>query len=520
MMGTAEMNKNLIYLLALIVIVLSACTRKQPAVCSNPAPGFLISNVQIIDGSGAPASAGAVRIADGLIASVGDIQPCAGEAVIDADGQTLAPGFIDTHSHADGGIFDHPDAPAAVNQGITTVVVGQDGGSPYPLGDFFARLEASPATINFAAYVGHNTLRDEVMGEDFKRIATAEEIEAMKAILATELESGAIGLASGLEYEPGIHSETNEVIELAHVAAAAGGRYISHIRSEDRWFEDAIDEIIQIGRETGMPVQISHIKLAMKRLWGSADELISKLDAARAEGIDITADIYPYEYWQSTIMVLLPDRDHTNRETIAEVLDQIAPPDGLWMTRFAPNPDYVGKTLAEIADLREIDTTTAFTQIAQEALDWKEETGERAEMIIGTSMETADIGNLMLWAETNICTDGGLQDLHPRGMGSYPRVLGRYVREQKLMPLETAIYKMTGLAAEHMGFTDRGFIREGAVADLVLFNPDTVIDHATPLAPHELSEGITSVWVSGELVFAGQTATTRRPGKVIRRALQ
>lgn len=511
------MLARLSILLAALTMV--ACSRDEAPTCRNDPPGYLIHNVSIVDGSGSPAFAGAVRISNGMIAEVGDLEQCMGESMIDGGGRTLAPGFIDTHSHADGGIFEHPDALSAVSQGITTVVVGQDGGSPYPLADFFERLAATPATINVASYVGHNTLRSEVMGEDFKRTATNEELTAMKEMLVSELESGALGLASGLEYEPGIHSETSEVIELAHVAAAVGGRYISHIRSEDRWFEDAIDEIIQIGRETGMPVQISHIKLAMKRLWGSADDLIAKLDAARAEGIDITADIYPYEYWQSTMMVMLPDRDYTNRETIAEVLDQIAPPDGLWMTRFTPNPEYVGKTLTEIAALREVDTITAFSQIAGEAERMRLETGERAEMIIGTSMETADIGDLMVWPQTNICTDGGLTDLHPRGIGTYPRILGRYVREQKLMSLETAIHKMTGLAAAHVGITDRGIIRKGAVADLVLFEPDTVIDRATPLAPSELSEGITSVWVGGELVFAGGTATSHRPGKVIRRSM-
>lgn len=268
-----------------------------------------------------------------------------------------------------------------------------------------------------------------------------------------------------------------------------------------------------------MPVQVSHIKLAMKRLWGSADDLIAKLDAARAEGIEITADIYPYEYWQSTIMVMLPDRDYTNRETIAEVLDQIVPPDGLWMTRFAPNPDYVGKTLTEIAGLREVDVITAFSQIAEEAHKWEQETGEDAESIIGTSMVQADIGELMIWPHTNICTDGGIVSRHPRSTGAFTRVLGRYVRERNVLPLEEAIHKMTGLSASHMGFTDRGLIRQGAIADLVLFDPDTVIDHATPLDPIALSEGITYVWVAGELVFSDGEATGNRPGRVIRRLM-
>ncbi len=506
--------------LLLTAPMLFACTQEEATVCRNDPPGFLNANVEIIDGSGSPAVAGAVRISDGLIADIGDLQQCDGETVVDGGGQTLTPGFIDTHSHADGGIFEHPDALVVVIQGITTVVVGQDGGSRYPLNDFFTKLEQAPATLNVASYVGHNMLRREVLGDDYRRAATDEEVAVMADMLASELESGALGLSAGLEYEPGIYSATSEVLALAQVAADAGGRYISHIRSEDRWFEDAIDEIILIGRETGMPVQVSHLKLAMKRLWGDAAKTLAKLDAARADGVQITADIYPYEYWQSTIMVLLPERDYTDREAIAEVLDQIAPPDGLWMTKFDPNPDYVGKTLSEIADLREVDVVTAFSQLAEEADLMQQETGQRAESIIGTSMESSDISELIAWPESNICTDGGIVNLHPRSAGSFPRVLGRYVREQNLMPLEEAVHKMTGLTAAHMGFTDRGLIRQGAVADLVLFDPATVIDHATPLAPSELSEGITSVWVSGELVFADGAATDNRPGKVIRRLMQ
>ncbi len=509
------MNRSIACLL-LGSILFSSCSREESPACVNDS-GFLVTNVSVLDGTGAPAVQAGVRVTDGLIADVGALDACTGEIVVDGNGQTLAPGFIDTHSHADGDLEAVPDALAAVSQGITTVIVGQDGGSQYPLAEYFGKQETSPSTINIASYVGHNRLRSEVMGEDFERAATDEEVATMAEILKSELEAGALGLSAGLEYEPGIHSETSEVLTLAQVAADAGGRYISHVRSEDRWFEDAIDEIILIGRETGMPVQVSHIKLAMKRLWGSADDVIAKLDDARAEGINITADIYPYEYWQSTIMVLLPDRDHTNRETIAEVLDQIAPPDGLWMTRFQPNPEYVGKTLTEIAAIREVDVVTAFTQIAGEAIEWQQETGERAEMIIGTSMVEADIHKLLAWPETNICTDGGLVDLHPRGAGSFPRVLGRYVREQGLMPLEQAVHKMTGLTAEHMGFTDRGLIREGMIADLVLFDPGTVIDHATPLAPELISEGVTSVWVGGELVYKDGATTDARPGKVIRR---
>jgi len=513
------MNKqfSLLFVLVTTAVALSACTQDESTNCDYDEPGSLITNVMVIDGSGFPAVLANVRIRDGLIAGIGELATCEGDIVVDGDGQTLAPGFIDTHSHADGDLFEFPDALPVISQGITTVIVGQDGGSPFPLDDFFERLEASPASINVASYAGHGTIRMQVLGDDFKRVATEEEILAMSRILADELESGALGLGTGLEYEPGIHSATSEILSLAQVAADAGSRYISHIRSEDRWFEDAIDEIILIGRETGMPVQISHIKLAMKRLLGSTDTLIEKLDSARAEGIQISADIYPYEYWQSTMMVLLPSRDYNNREEIAEALNEISPPEGVWFTQFDPNPDYIGKTLAEIAGLREVDAITAFSQLAEEVDRMRTETGQAAEAIIGTSMQEADIAELLLWPETNICTDGGIVNRHPRSRGSFPRVLGRFVREQQLLSLEQAVHKMTGLSARNVGITDRGLIKEGLVADLVLFNPETVIDRATPQQPELFSVGISSVWVGGELAYDGEEATQSRTGKVIRR---
>ena len=276
-----------------------------------------------------------------------------GDDVIDAGGLILAPGFIDTHSHSDRLILTERDALAKIAQGITTAVVGQDGDAPYPLADFFAALEATPAKVNIAAYAGHNTLRDEVMGADFRRAANDDEIKAMSALLEGELAAGALGLSTGLEYQPGIHSETREVVQLAQLTADAGGRYISHIRSEDRWFDDALEEIIQIGRATGMPVQISHLKLAMASQWGRAPWVIERLNAARQEGIDLTADIYPYTYWQSHMMVLLPERDPLDLDAIDFVMAELAPPDGIIFTHFPAEPDYVGMTLTEVAAARD-----------------------------------------------------------------------------------------------------------------------------------------------------------------------
>jgi len=508
---------NKLNALAVSCALLVGCTQEDAPVCTNAAPGFLITNINVIDGTGASAVSANVRVSDGQIRSIGDLEACSNEIIIDGGGLSLAPGFIDTHSHGDSDIQAVPDALASVSQGITTMIVGQDGGSNYPLADFFQQMAQSPSTINIASYVGHNTLREEVMGEDFKRVATEDEIAAMSELLTSELNAGALGLATGLEYEPGIYSETAEVISLAEITAAAGGRYISHIRSEDRWFEDSIDEIILIGRETGMPVQISHIKLAMTPLWGRAQEILDKLDAARADGVKISADIYPYEFWQSTMMVLLPERDYTDRAAVEEVLETIAPAAGMWMTRFEPNPEFVGQSLVEIAGVLETDPAGAFMQLAEMADEWKKNTGERAEMIIATSMHADDIDALMAWPATNICSDGGLLDLHPRGAGSFPRVLGRYVREKQIMSVETAIHKMTGLAAEHMGFSNRGLLQAGMVADMVLFDPVTIIDNATPENPSALSTGINSVWVSGELVYQDGVATDARPGQVIRR---
>jgi N-acyl-D-amino-acid deacylase len=496
-----------------VILGTVACAPPPEAVAES----LLIRDVQVVDGTGRAAFAGAVRVTGDIISEVGDLAPRDGERTVEGRGLTLAPGFIDTHSHAERDLRDHPDALPAVSQGITTVIVGQDGGSALPLADFFASLEAAPVAINVASYVGHNTLRSAALGGEQRREATEGEIAAMAALLEKDLASGALGLSSGLEYEPGIWSDPSEVLALAKLTAEHGGRYISHIRSEDRWFEQALDEIIAIGRVTGMPVQVSHIKLAMKRLWGETPRVIAKLDAARAGGVQISADIYPYEYWQSNLMVLLPERDYTDRAAIEEALDQIAPPDGLWMTQFDPEPAYVGKTLTEIASLRETDVVTAFTYLAEASARMEARTGEPADAIIGTSMREDDIRKMLLWPETNICTDGAFEDLHPRARGAFTRVLGRYVREQGLLTLEEAVHRMTGLSAAHMGFRDRGIIRAGARADLVLFDPETVIDRSTPEAPELLSEGIDTVWVGGQSVYRDGRETGARPGTVIRR---
>lgn len=484
---------------------------------------FIIEGATIVDGTGSPGYIGSVRVDGGVIAAVvaadGDdaLTPKNSEPVHDGSGLVLAPGFIDTHSHHDAGLLEERAALAAVSQGITTIVAGQDGGSRFPIADFFAGLEATPAAVNVASYSGHGTLRRQVMGDDFRREATGEEVAAMQELLETELASGALGLSTGLEYDPGIYSSTDEVVALAMTAAASGGRYISHMRSEDRALLDAIEETIEIAERARLPVQISHFKLAARGLWGQAAGVLARLDEARAAGLDITADVYPYEYWQSTMTVLFPERDFTDREAARYALEELVAPDGMIIGRFGPDPTLEGMTLARIAAERGTDAVTTYLDLIAESRTEEAAGRDGRESIVARSMTVDDIATLMAWPHTNVSSDGGLRGAHPRGFGTYPRVLGRYVREAGRLRLEDAVHKMTGLAAAHMGMSGRGVLTAGAPADLVLFDPATVIDRATTEEPHLTAEGIERVWVAGVVVYEDGAVTGATPGKVLRR---
>lgn len=488
-----------------------------PAALAAQARPLVITNAVLYDGSGGPGVAGGVRVVGGKIVAVGRVVAGPGEEAVDARGLALAPGFIDAHSHHDGELDRLPDALAAVSQGITTIIAGQDGGSHYPLAGWFAELEQAPAAINVASYTGHNTIRDLVLRADFRRHATAEEVGRMRVLLRLELAAGALGLSTGLEYDPGIFSDRGEVLALARTAAEAHGRYISHIRSEDRFFWDAIDEIVTIGRETGMPVQISHVKLAMRPLWGRADSLLALLDAARARGVNVTADIYPYPYWHSTLTVLFPARDYTDRREAELAVTEISTPAGIRLGRYRPEPAFAGKTLAEIAPVLGLDSVSALIELVRRAEQLKAEGYDEVESVIATSMTEPDIERLIAWPYTTFCTDGALDGAHPRGFGSYPRFLGHYVRERGVLPLGEAVRRASALAADNVGLTGRGRLAVGQAADLVLFDPATVRDRATPADPHATSVGIRAVWVNGTLVYDGEKTTGARPGRVLRR---
>lgn len=479
------------------------------------ADNTVIVNARIADGLGTPLQRGSVRIKGDTIVEVGDIAITPADVVIEAHGKVLAPGFIDTHSHHDEGLAGNRDGLPLLTQGITTAVFGQDGFHQLPLDDFLNDFSAQPAAVNVASYVGHNTLRESVLGDDSHRSASRAEIKAMRQLLDTELAAGAFGLSTGLEYESGIYSDSSEVIALAKDTAARGGRYISHMRSEDRYLWDAVNEIIEIGRITNMPVQISHMKLAAKSLWGDSAKLLALLDKARGDGIDITADVYPYEYWQSTMWVLLPNRDADDLDEIRFVLEELTPADGIIFTHFAADPTYVNKSVAEIAALRGTSDVQTFSALLKESAAWEREHPNQAgESIMGRSMSEADIEAFLAWPHTNICSDGGYTG-HPRGHGAFPRVLARYVREKKVLSLEKAIEAMTSRAAAHLGIQDRGRIVTGAKADLVLFDADNIQDNAGIRDGQVLSSGIVKVWVNGALVFAEGGSTTARPGEVL-----
>ncbi len=349
---------------------------------------ILIRRGTIIDGTGAKARPGDLRISGDHIEEIGKLKPRPGERIIEALGQIVAPGFIDMHSHADGRIFDEPDAETQIRQGITTALVGQDGSSRLPLGQFFGSLKQRPAAINIASFVGHGTLRREVMGADHKRAATAAEIARMAQLADSEMKAGAFGLSSGLEYDPGYYSTTAELVACARVAKKYGGIYISHVRDEADKSFDSFREVIAIAREAQIPAQISHIKLGSTKVWGQAAEVLQLMADARRSGLDVSADVYPYLYWQSTITVLIPTRDWSDRAAWETGLAAVGGAKNVLLSTYTPDAAWQGKTLSEIAAATGMDPVTIIQEvIAKTRADGA--TGRQA--VIVTSMIENDL---------------------------------------------------------------------------------------------------------------------------------
>jgi len=481
--------------------------------------GTIITNIQLMDGSGKPAVNASVRIVGNKIVAIGNLKPNKMDQIIDGQGKVLAPGFIDSHSHHFGDLNKNREGLSTSSQGITTIVIGQDGNG-YPMDSLTKWMQTNPVVSNVASYTGQSSLREIAMGEnDLYRNATAKEIDQMKSILASELEKGSLGLSTGLEYEASFYSSKQEVLDLAKVTAAHQGLYTSHIRSEDLHMDEAIEEIIEIGRQTKMPVQVSHIKIANKLNWGTANLILKKLDDARKEGINISADIYPYTFWNSTLRVLFPGKDFDNLASAEMATKQLFDPSASYLMQFAPIPSYKGKSVTEIGIERNESPAQALMSLIKIAEDFKHANPNYTggiEAIAGKAMSEEDVKVFMAWPEAIICSDGNAGG-HPRGYGAFSRVLGKYVREEKVMPIEKAIYKMTGQSADFFGFKDRGRIAVGHYADLVLLDPNTVIDQANIKNSHALSTGIDMVWVNGTLVYQAQKSTGKQPGLLIKR---
>ena len=477
-----------------------------------PAPGaqpaatpFVIAGARIADGTGAPLHGGEVRVEGGTIAAVGDRVPRDSAVVIDAAGLVLAPGFIDAHNHSTDGLDREPAAATQVSQGITTMLLGQDGSSPWPIAEYLQRRRDTPAAVNVAVLIGHATVRRRVMGDDYKRAARAEETARMRAMVDQAMQEGAIGLSSGLEYEVGSYADPEEVVDLARAAARHRGFYISHIRDEaDRTLE-AVTEAIAIGERAKLPVQITHIKLGTVGVWGKAREVVALVEAARRRGVDVTADAYPYLAWQSNLKVLVPDKRYDNPASVKEALDDVGGGRNVQITRLPAFPQHVGKRLDEIARAEGISEVEAYIRIVKD-----DDAG-----IIGHTMSEPDLRVFYQQPWTMVASDGGVANNHPRGAGTFPRVLGRLVREQGWMTLPEAIRKMTAMPAARLGLTNRGAIRAGMKADLVLFDPATVIDRSTFEDPRALATGIRTVWVNGVAVWDAGAVTDRRPGEVL-----
>ncbi len=478
---------------------------------------LLLQNAVVYDGTGAKPRRADVRITADRITAIGHLKSAPKETTRDLHGLALAPGFIDMHSHADGGLLADLDAENMTLQGITTSLVGQDGGSQFPLAEFFARLKTTPPALNVASMAGFATLRQHVMGRDLFRPATPDEITKMKELLAQEMDAGAFGISTGLEYAPQHSAPTSEVIAVSMAAQRPGTFYISHVRDEANEAFESFREITQIGKETGLPVEITHIKLSATSVWHLAAKRMAQIfGAARRQHVDLRADVYPYTYWQSTIRVIVLDRDYFNPTKVAQAIADNGGADKIRLSTYEPDPSLAGKTLDQIARTWNVTPVDAYMRIVRET-DPQPDGRRRAEGVIVTSMTEDDLRWFIAQPHIMFCTDGNLHGTHPRGAGSFPRVLGHYVRDEKVLPLALAIHKMTGLPAQALGLKDRGRIAPGFIADLVVFDPARVIDRATVEQPQAPPDGIESVMVSGEWIVDAGKVTGKHPGKVLRR---
>lgn len=521
---------------------------------------LIIRNAKIIDGSGNPWFCGEVAVAGGKIVAVGRLGDLKASEEIDAQGLVLSPGFIDIHSHSDFSILDYPTNESRVLQGVTTEMGGNCGLSPAPVlpdkvdllrkyvsflssslsyewqsfGDYLRVIEEKGISTNFGGLVGHGTLRVAAMGFD-NRKPEPHELETMQKLMREAMEDGAFGVSSGLIYSPGCYADTDELVEVAKAIAPFGGFYETHMRNEGAGILDSIRESIEVGRRAGVAVEIAHHKISGRNNWGLSPQSTELIAKARAEGLDITADQYPYIASATTLTSILPSwtfeggvdkmidrlQDAATRMKIKEQIAASSAKSGRrWSDLLIAsvgseaNRHYEGKNIDEIAAIVGKDPIDA-------ALDLIiEERAVVGEISFGMCEE--DVTTIMRHPLTMIGSDGGAMDIqspgkpHPRNFGTFARVLGKYVREDKVLCLEEAVRKMTSLPATRFRLFDRGMIRSGCWADLVLFDPDTIEDTPSFTNPQQVVKGISSVWVNGVLVAKDGQHTGARPGQVLR----
>lgn len=492
---------------ALVLTVSSVVAARGQSAAETTA----IVGATLIDGSGRPPVGDAVVVVRGdrivAVGRRGRVTVPRGARVVEARNLTLAPGFIDTHNHSGGGLAREPTAATQVSQGITTVLLGQDGGSEYPIADYLATLDRSPAALNVMTMIGHATLRSKVMKGGTNRPATRTEIDEMARLVERGMRDGAFGLSSGLEYEVGKRATTEEVIALARPAAAHGGIYMSHVRDEADRTMEAFAEAVRIGREANLPVQISHIKLGSAGVWGRSAEAVALIERARRAGQDVSADCYPYDAWASTIKVLVPSDRHDDAAAVARGLSDVGGAQNVTITNCPAHPDYEFKTLAAIAEAAGKTPIEIYMQVVKDG----------GAGVVCRSMKDEDIKRFYQQPWVMVSSDGGIGMRHPRGAGSFPRVLGLFARERRWLTLAQAVRKMTNLPAQRMSLArERGLVRPGYYADLVLFDAARVLDRSTFERPHEISVGVERVWVNGAEVWKDGAPTGALPGRALR----
>lgn len=509
---------------------------------AQPIYSVILEGGMVYDGLGNASRIADIGLSGNHVAAIGDLSGQRAGVRLNVEGLVVAPGFIDIHSHATSfsaeasGVVQRPLAENYLRQGVTTALGGQDGGSPYPIGEFLAYLEGQPPAINIGVFVGHGTLRRTVMG-NVDRPPTAAEQEQMQAMVKQAMEDGAFGLSSGLEYAPGTYAETEELIPLAQVMAPYDGLYISHIRDEGGKLLESVAEVIRIAEEGGVAGQVTHHKVIGKHRWGRSAESLALIDAARARGVDVASDQYPYTASSTGLTILFPawslegsqadlvqrlEDEEIRARVKADIVAHInaergGDPATIVAANCSWNPDLNGKSLADmLADDGQLITVEGAAEVA---MNLQAQGGCQG---VFHSMSEEDVKRIMQHPWTMVSSDGGVPALnvgvpHPRNYGAFGRVLARYVREQQTLSLAEAIRKMTSLPASRLGLSNRGVLREGAVADITVFDSNTVTDQATFIEPHQYATGIVHVFVNGQRVLQDGEPTGIRSGVVLRK---